>query len=100
MDYHEYKTGKRIEAVFGSIYGLSSKMGSGFASGLVGVIMGAAGFDGTLAVQPDSAINIIVGLYGWIPAIMMAVAAVLMFSFRLDKKLPEVKAELAARKAK
>ncbi len=96
MDYHECKTGKRVEAVFGSIYGLSSKLGSGLASGLVGVIMGMAGFDGMAAVQSESAMNAIVSLYGWVPAIMMGITAVLMFFFDLEKKLPQVKADYAA----
>lgn len=100
MDYHECKTGKRVEAVFGSIYGLSSKIGSGLASGLVGLIMGWAGFDGMNTVQPDSAINSIIGLYGWIPAVMMAITVVLMFFFDLEKKLPKMKAEYQARKNK
>lgn len=100
MDYHEYKTGKRVEAVFGSIYGLAGKVGAGFASGIVGVIMGLAGYDGLLTVQPDSAIKMIVALYGWIPAVMLAIAAVLMHFFNLEEKLPEIRAELEARKAK
>lgn len=98
MDYHEYKTGKRVEAVFGSIYGLATKIGSGLASGLVGVIMGATGFDGLAATQTDSALSAIVGLYGWIPGIMLLITAVLMFFFKLEKKLPEVHAELESRK--
>lgn len=98
MDYHEYKTGKRVEAVFGSIYGLATKIGSGLASGLVGVIMGATGFEGLAAAQTDNAINAIVGLYGWIPGVMLLITAILMFFFNLEKKLPEIHKELEARK--
>ena len=98
MDYHECKTHKRVEAVFASIYGLSSKLGGGLASGLVGLIMGMSGFDGMAATQTDSALNTIVALYGWVPAILMGITAVLMFFFDLEKKLPQMKAEYQAEK--
>ena len=98
MDYHECKTGKRVEAVFGSIYGLSSKLGGGLASGIVGVVMGMTGFDGLAAAQTDSALNAIVGLYSWVPAVMMAITAVLMLFFDIEKKLPQMKAEYQAKK--
>ena len=75
MDYHECKTHKRVEAVFGSIYGLSSKLGGGLASGLVGLVMGLSGFDGMAATQTESALRTIVSLYGWVPAVLMGKTA-------------------------
>lgn len=99
MDYHECRTGKRVEAVFGSIYGLSSKLGGGLASGLVGVVMGMTGFDGMAATQTTDAVNAIVGLYSWVPAVMMGITAVLMYFFDLEKKLPQMKAEYQERKS-
>lgn len=99
MDCHECKTGKRVEAVFGSIYGLSSKLGGGLASGLVGFVMGMAGFDGMAATQTTSAMNTIVGLYSWVPAVLMGITAVLMYFFDLEKKLPQMKADYQERKS-
>ncbi|MCR5546811.1 MAG: MFS transporter [Lachnospiraceae bacterium] len=98
MDYHECKTGKRVEAVFGSIYGLSSKLGAGLASGLVGLVMGMSGFDGMAAVQSDEAIHTIISLYSWIPAVLMAITSVLMMFFDLEKKLPQMKEEYQKKK--
>ncbi|MBK0348826.1 MFS transporter [Aerococcaceae bacterium zg-ZJ1578] len=98
MDYHEYKTGNRVEAVFGAIYGLSSKLGAGLASGLVGLIMGAAGFNGLVQVQSEATIFVITALYSWIPAILMAIAAFCMSFFNLYKNLPNIKEELARRR--
>ncbi len=98
MDYHECKTNKRVEAVFGAIYGLSSKLGGGLASGLVGLIMGMTGFDGLAATQTEGALGAIVSLYGIVPAILMGITAVLMLFFDLEKKLPAMKAEYQAKK--
>lgn len=91
MDYHEIKTHKRVEAVFGSIYGLSSKLGGGLASGIVGLVMGMSGFDGMAVNQSEAALKTIIGLYGWVPAILMAITAVLMFFFDIEKRLPELR---------
>ena len=93
MDFHECKTHKRVEAVFGSIYGLSSKLGGGLASGVVGLVMGMSGFDGMLATQSESALKTIVALYGVVPAVLMGITAVLMYFFDLQKKLPAMKEE-------
>lgn len=93
MDFHECKTHKRVEAVFGSIYGLSSKLGGGLASGVVGLVMGMSGFDGMLATQSESALKTIVALYGVVPAVLMGITAVLMYFFDLEKKLPAMKEE-------
>ena len=98
MDYHECKTHKRVEAVFGSIYGLSSKLGGGLASGIVGLVMGMSGFDGMAAAQSEGALRTIVALYGVVPAVLMGITAVLMFFFDLDKKLPQMKAAYQAEK--
>ena len=93
MDFHECKTHKRVEAVFESIYGLSSKLGGGLASGVVGLVMGMSGFDGMLATQSESALKTIVALYGVVPAVLMGITAVLMYFFDLEKKLPAMKEE-------
>ena len=93
MDFHECKTHKRVEAVFGSIYGLSSKLGGGLASGVVGLVMGMSGFDGMLATQSESALKTIVALYGVVPAVLIGITAVLMYFFDLEKKLPAMKEE-------
>lgn len=97
MDYSEWKNGKRVEGVFSSVSGFATKVGAGLASALIGIIMGATGFDGTLAVQTTSAMNSIVALYSWIPAAMFVVVIILMRFYKLDKMMPQIQAELAQR---
>lgn len=98
MDYHEWKTGSRVEGVIAAINSFASKLAGGLASGGVGLIMGLAGFDGTAEVITSSARTSIVALYSWIPAVLFVVLLVLMRLFDLEKKLPQIRSELAARR--
>lgn len=99
MDYHEWKTGSRVEGVIASINGFASKVGSGLASAGVGLIMGLAGFEGTAAVISNSARASIVALYSWIPIILYIAMIVVLRFFDLEKKLPQIRSELAERRA-
>lgn len=98
MDYGEWKTGTRVEGMLGSVNSFSFKLGSGIASGMVGLIMGAAGYDGTLEVQSVSAIISIKALFNYLPMILMGVLLILAICYKLDKELPKIKEELAARR--
>ena len=94
MDYGEWKTGVRVEGMLGSVNSFSSKLGSGIASGMVGLIMGLAGYDGTLAVQSASANASIVALFNYVPMVLMVVLLLLAIAYKLDKELPAIKADL------
>ncbi len=48
MDYGEWKTGVRVEGMIASIVNFSNKVGGAIASGVVGLVMGLAGYDGLL----------------------------------------------------
>ena len=55
MTYGEWKTGKKIDGLVSSITSFGSKIGTALASGIVGIVMGAAGYDGSMEVQSASA---------------------------------------------
>ena len=99
MDYGEWKTGVRVEGLLASVNAFMSKLGSGVSSALVGLVMGAAGYDGNLAVQSASANNAIVFLFNWLPMIGLAILVVLGILYKLDKELPTIKADLEKRHA-
>lgn len=98
MDYGEWKTGIRVEGMLGSVNSFCSKLGSGAASGLVGLIMGLAGYDGSLEVQSASATASIVALFNYLPMLLMVVLLILAICYKLDKELPKIKEELAAKR--
>ncbi len=56
--------------------------------------MGLAGYDGSLAVQSASANASIVALFNYVPLILMIILLLLAISYKLDKELPAIKADL------
>lgn len=100
MDYGEWKTGTRIEGLVASVNNFAGKLGSAAASGFVGLIMGMAGYNGTLEVQSAAANNAIIGVYNFFPLILFMVFTFLTFMYNMDKVRPQMKADLEARKEK
>lgn len=98
MDYGEWKTGKRVEGVLNCVTGFASKLGTGIASGLVGLIMGCAGYVGGAAQQSATANMSIVLCYSLIPAILCVAMLVLLHFYDLEKKTGEIQSELAVRR--
>ncbi len=97
MDYGEWKTGIRVEGLMTSVNNFSEKLGSGLASGGVGIIMGMAGYDGTLAVQSASAQFSIVALYSIIPAIFLGIILFVLHFYDLDKNISDIRMDLKNR---
>ena len=95
MDYGEWKTGVRIEGLVASIANFASKVGSGLAAGLIGLVMGLAGYDGMAEVQSASANGAIVFLYNILPLILFAVMLVLSLMYKVDSIRPQMNADLA-----
>ena len=97
MDYGEWKTGVRVEGLVASIANFASKVGMGLASGLTGLIMGLAGYDGLAEVQTAAANNAIVFLYTYMPLILFCVMLVLSLMYKVDSIRPQMNADLAAK---
>ena len=98
MDYGEWKNGIRIEGPLNSIIAFSQKVGPAIASGVTGLIMGIAGYDGLAEVQSASANNAIVLLYNWIPIVLLIAATVFAFMWQLGKLMPKIQTELEERR--
>lgn len=98
MDYGEWKTGIRPESMLNAMNGFASKVGAGIASGLLGVLMGAAGFIGGAATQTDSAMRAIQWGYTLVPAILAIIMLVILHFYDLEKKQGKIREELEQRK--
>lgn len=84
-----------MDGTLGSVRNFLQLLGGAMAPGLLGILLGVSGYDGTLDVQPDSALWVIRAAYGLIPAIMFAIVAVVFaFFYKLDKKMPEINKQL------
>lgn len=102
LDCAEYNTltgMRRAESTMSAFSSFGSKVGNGVGSALLGIILGAGGFISSEAadvVQPDSAILTIKLLYSVIPAVMFLLICIVMYFYKLDKVLPELRAKKAA----
>ena len=69
IEYSRVKDGRDITGSLLGISNLGGKIGEGLSSGLIGWLLAAGHYDGTLAVQPDSAINMIIFVFAGLPFI-------------------------------
>lgn len=93
-DYNESKGLPRMEGTMGSIVNFLCKLGSGVGSFLLGIILSAGKYDGSLAVQPDSAVFMIRILYSLIPIIMMVITIWAAVAFRPLDRMQKKKLEV------
>lgn len=100
MDYGEWKNGVRVEGPLNSVIAFSQKIAPALASGLTGLIMGKAGYDGKAQIQTASANQAIVILYNWVPIVLLAAALVLAGMWKLGKIMPQIQEDLAKKREK
>lgn len=94
IEYGHWFTGHRAESTTYSAVGIGNKLGVLFGSGILTILLGAAGYDGTLAVQSASAMAMIRFLYLWTPVVLAVVTIVIMCCYRLDKRYDTVVSDL------
>lgn len=97
MDYGEWKNGKRSEGIIASAQSVTAKIGTAIGAALVGILMGMAGYEGSLATQSASANTMIILLSSLIPAIFCFIQFILLLFYNLDKKLPQIREDLKSR---
>lgn len=98
-DYSEYVNNRRATGLVYSAGSFATKFGGGIAGALIAFILGMYGYDGTDALSIQNAVEGIRGLMSWIPALLCAVAAILMIIYPLSQaKTEEITAELGKRR--
>ena len=86
-DYNEMLGNQRLEGTMGALFGLCSKIGGAFGGFVLGAILSAVHYDGTLAVQPASSIMAIRLLASVVPFIFYLVIVLILRMVRLDEKV-------------
>lgn len=94
IEYGHWFTGHRAESTTYSAVGIGNKLGVLLGSGILTILLGAAGYDGTLSVQSASAMTMIRFLYLWTPVVLAVVTIVIMCCYRLDKRYNAVVSDL------
>lgn len=94
----EFKNGTRREGVISALMSFFQKLGAAIATWLLGILLSLGGYDGTMDVQPDSAINMIEHIVTLFPSILAIAAAILAIAYPITGK--RFDALLTALKAK
>lgn len=86
IEYGHWYTGHRAESTTYSAVGIGNKMGVMLGSGILSLLLGMSGYDGSLAVQSETAMNMIHFLYLWAPAILAVITIGIMCLYKLDQR--------------
>ncbi|MBQ8143207.1 MAG: MFS transporter [Butyricicoccus sp.] len=103
IEFGQYKTHLRQESLIFAGSSVGQKVGSGVASALLTSLMSWSGYLSSTAgsaVQPESAINMIVDLYKFAPIVVWVIVIVTLAFYKLDKKYPAIMEELRSREAR
>ncbi len=101
IEYGEWKTGVRNEALVMAANSFGTKVGQGLGTSSIAFMLAAVGYNEALAVQSESCVAGIHNLGTLLPLVMyVALIALMIFINKTyDKKMPQIRSELAARKA-
>lgn len=103
VEFGQWKTHLRQESLIFAGGSVGTKIGSGLASaGMTGLLSlsGYISSNSGIAVQPDSAIQMIMNIYKFGPIFVWVVVIVTLALYKLDKLYPMIMQELAQREAK
>jgi len=84
IDYGEWKNGVRNEGLTFAGGTFATTVGTGLASGGVGLFLGANGYIGSEDVQPAAVYDAITGLFITTPAILGVLLLILFYFYNLD----------------
>lgn len=98
IDYNEYKYGKKMVASSQAASSFGAKVGSGIGASVIGWCLSLAAYEATLSVATEATKQAIFAFSIYIPAAMYAVLFVISMKFDLEKRLPQLREEIAKRK--
>ncbi len=98
-DFNEWKGIRRMEGTLSSINGLATKIGNAAGAGILGVLLQISGYTGDLATTSQGSITMIRMLYSLIPMVAYVLVAVMLYFYKLDKLMPQIKKENQERRA-
>ena len=97
-DLVEWREGRRYDGMIGTADNLATKLGDALNAKLLTGALAAAGYDAALSVQPDSAVNVINAMLGWVPAIFGVLILVIVSFLDIDGELEKMRKSRSAGK--
>lgn len=92
-EYTFLTKGKRVDGTMYSCTSLGVKLGGGLGTAAAGWLLEFSKFDGTLAVQPESCINMLHIMYLWIPLIINVIIMLILSRMNVEGANAKIKAE-------
>jgi len=98
--YNQWKGMPTMESTAAALANFFGKIFTALGSFVLGILLSAGGYDGSQAVQPESALTMIRLLYSFIPAaaMLLMVLCTVVYS-SLTRQMPQIEKELAEREA-
>lgn len=103
VEYGQWKFHVRQEGLIFSGGSVGTKVGSGLTSAILTTMLSYAGYVSSTtgsAVQPQSAIQMIIDLYMWGPIVVWIIIGTILYLYKLDKEYPAIMRDLVEREAK
>lgn len=102
MDHVEWKSGFRVDGVSMSIYTIIFTVMQGIAQGIFNLGLNVSGYippaaDGSWVEQTQGVKNFFVFGYQGLYAICMVIVFILFLTWKLDKELPQIQADIVKR---
>lgn len=99
VDYNEWKYDKKLVAMSSGAIGFGAKVGGGLGSLLLSAFLVLGSYDATLEVASASMRASIYGFSNYLPVVINIIMFLIFRGFDLEKKLPQIREEVAARHA-
>jgi GPH family glycoside/pentoside/hexuronide:cation symporter len=98
IEYGEWKTGIRVQAVLFSAASVSQKVASGLLTAAFGFFLTIIGYDGLARVQAPATVGAIEAFFKYVPIAVYIILIIILLAYKLDKEFPGIVNDLKARK--
>lgn len=98
VDYNEYKYDKKMVATAAGAIGFGNKVGVGIGTALLSLFLFLGHYDATLAAATSSMKMAIYGFANYLPIVINLLLFFSFMGFDIEAKLPQMKAEVEARR--
>ena len=92
-EYTYLTQGKRVDGTMYSCTSLGVKIGGGIGTAVVGWLLELSGYKGTMAVQPQSALDMMQFMYLWLPLIFDILILLILSRMNVEAANEKLKAE-------
>ena len=92
-DLVEYQSGRRIDSLVSTCDNLAAKLSKAGTNLLMTGALAAAGFNADLPAQPQTAVNTICALLGWVPMAVACIMLVIVFFHPIEKDMTAMRAD-------